>query len=129
MPEPIVYVDRSEVLEGKLDQLKPAMKELAEFVEANEPQLISYNVYFNEDGTQMSVLHVNPDAASLETHMRVAGPKFPPIGKFIRLQAIDVYGDPGQELVAQLQEKAQMLGTGKVTVHRIHAGFARFDVI
>jgi hypothetical protein len=41
------------------------MNDLAQFVQANEPQLLAYNVYFNDDGTRMSVLHINPDSASL----------------------------------------------------------------
>jgi len=46
-------------------------------------------VYFSDDGTRMSVLHINPNSASLERHMKVAGPKFPPIGEFIRVFGID----------------------------------------
>ena len=101
------------------------MDDLARFVQANEPQLFAYNVYFNEDGTRMSVLHINPDSASLEFHMRVAGPKFPPIGEFIRLLSIDVYGQPDDGLVEVLRQKAEMLGSGTVRVHDLHAGFAR----
>ncbi len=36
--EPVVSVDCSEVREGKLEELKTAIKELVGFVEANEPQ-------------------------------------------------------------------------------------------
>ena len=66
MSQPIVYVDTSEVRPGRLEELKAAMNDLARFVQANEPQLFAYNVYFNDDGTRMSVLHINPDSASLE---------------------------------------------------------------
>lgn len=48
--KPIIYIDRSEIREGKLEELKAAMKELVELVEVNEPQIIAYNVYFTEDG-------------------------------------------------------------------------------
>jgi len=44
MPDPIVYVDRAEIREGRLEAVKAAVKELAEFVEANEPQILSYTV-------------------------------------------------------------------------------------
>jgi hypothetical protein len=57
--------------------------------------------------------------------MKVAGPKFPPIGKFIRMLAIDLYGRPDAALVEQLQRKAEMLGSGTVRVHDLMAGFAR----
>jgi hypothetical protein len=44
---------------------------LARFVQANEPQLLAYRVYLNDDRTRMSVvLHINPDSASLARHMK-----------------------------------------------------------
>jgi hypothetical protein len=123
-----VYVDTSEVRAGRLEELKAAMDALTQFVEANEPQLLGYNVYFSDDGTRMTVLHINPDSASLDFHMKVAGPKFPPIGEFIDMLAIDVYGRPDDALVERLRHKAEMLGSGTVRVHDLHAGFARLPI-
>jgi hypothetical protein len=128
MSQPIVYVDTSEVRAGRLEELKAAMDALTQFVEANEPQLLGYNVYFSDDGTRMTVLHINPDSASLDFHMKVAGPKFPPIGEFIDMLAIDVYGRPDDALVERLRHKAEMLGSGTVRVHDLHAGFARLPI-
>jgi len=123
--QPIVYVDTSEVRDGRLNELKAAMDDLTQFVEANEPRLLAYNVYFSDDGTRMTVLHINPDSASLEFHMVVAGPKFPPIGEYINMVAIDVYGRPDDALVERLRQKAELLGSGSVRVHELHSGFAR----
>lgn len=128
MSEPIVYIDRSEILEGRLQELKLAINELVELVEANELQLIAYNVYLNEDGTQMTVVHVHPNSASLAFHMKVAGPAFPKFAEFIKLMTIDVYGKPSDDLLEQLREKAKVLGNGTVVVHKLEAGFARFGV-
>src|SRR3990172_5792881 len=104
MSGPIVYVDTSEIRDGKLGTLKTAMNELAQFVEANEPELVAYNVYFDEDNTQMTVIHVHRDTASLEFHMSVAGPLFPKFAEFIKLLTIDVYGQPSDQLVEQLRQ-------------------------
>jgi hypothetical protein len=128
MSEPIVYIDRSEILEGRLEELKLAINELVELVEANELQLIAYNVYLNEEGTQMTVVHVHPNSASLEYHMKAAGPAFPKFVEFIKLMTIDVYGKPSDDLLEQLREKAKVLGNGTVVVHELEAGFARFGV-
>jgi len=128
MSQPIVYIDTSEVRAGRLQELKAAMDDLAKFVEANEPRLLAYNVYFSDDGDRMSVLHINPDSEALEFHMTVAGPKFPPIGEFINMLAIDVYGRPDEALVDRLRRKAALLGSGSVRVHDLHAGFARLAV-
>jgi hypothetical protein len=126
MSQPIIYIDCSEIREGKLEELKTAMSELVGLVKANEPRLIAYNVYLAEDGARMTVVHVHPDSASLEFHMKVAGPSFPKFVEFIKLLTIDVYGEPGDNLVEQMRRKAQMLGNGTVLVHGLHAGFARF---
>jgi quinol monooxygenase YgiN len=125
MPEPIVYIDRSEVRPGKLEELKGAVRELAELVEANEPQLGSYRVYFTEDGAQMTVIHVHADSASLEDHMKVAGPAFLRFVELVRLMTIDVYGTPSDALLTQIRHKAMLLGSAVVTVHDLHAGFTR----
>jgi quinol monooxygenase YgiN len=128
MSQAILYVDTSEIQEGKLEELKAAMNELVEFVEANEPRLLAYNVYLNEDSTQMTVVHLHSDSASLEFHMRVAGPLFPKFRAFIKLLRIDVFGRPSDHLVEQLRQKARMLGIGTVLVHELHAGFARLAI-
>ncbi len=126
MPEPIVYIDSSEIREGKLEELKAAIGELVQFVRANEPQLISYNFYLNEDGTRMTVVAVHPDSASMEFHMKVAGPAFRKFTEFLNLSTIEVYGQLSDTLLKQLRQKAQMLGSGTVLVHKLYAGFARF---
>lgn len=128
MSDPIVYVDRSAVRDGKLDDLEASMTDLVEFVEANEPEILTYNVYFSGDGTQMTVMHMHADSASLAFHMEVAGPEFPPVGEFIELEAIDVYGRPDENLVQKLREKASMLGSGRVSVHDLYQGIDRVSV-
>jgi quinol monooxygenase YgiN len=126
MLDAIVYVDTAEVREGALEELKEGMKELVAFAQANEPRLIAYNVYFSDDGTRMTVVHVHPDSASLEYHMEVAGPFFRRFAELVTLSSINVYGEASEGLLAQLQEKAQLLGRGAVEVDALHAGFTRF---
>ena len=127
MEESIVAIDTSEVREGRLDEVKAAIRELAEFVYANEPRPIAYNAYMDESSNRLTVLQVHPDSASLEHHMRIAGPAFPRFTEMIRMQAMDVYGEPSVELLGLLRQKAQMLGNIPVVVHARHAGFVRFE--
>jgi hypothetical protein len=126
MSPPLVYVDTSEVREGALEELRGSIRELVNFVDANEPQLIAYNVYLSDDGSQMTVVHIHADSASLEYHMDVAGPVFRRLADLITLSSIRVYGEPSEKALRQLQDKAASLGGGDVSVHRLHAGFSRF---
>jgi hypothetical protein len=126
MSDAIFYVDTSDVREGALDELKAGMKQLAEFVEANEPRIIAYNVYFDDDANTMTVMHVHPDSASFEYHMEVAGPVFRRLAELVTLSSIHIYGEPSERALEQSQEKALLLGQGDVVVDALHAGFTRF---
>jgi hypothetical protein len=127
MSEHIVYIDRSKILDGKLEELKEGLSELVEFVDAHEPQLISYAFFINEEAARMTVVAIHPDSASLEFHMEIAGPNFRKLARFVRLMTIEVYGRPSDRALKQLRQKAEMLGEdGSVVVQQPHAGFARF---
>jgi hypothetical protein len=125
MPDALVYVDTSVVRDGALEELKAGMQELADFVAANEPRLVAYNVYFSADGTTMTVVHVHPDSASLEYHLEVAGPMFRRLAELVRLSSIHIYGEPSESALKQSLEKARLWGHDEVTVQALHAGFTR----
>ena len=126
MSEPIIIIDTSQIRPGRLEDLKRAFAELAQFVQANEQQAIAYSVYFDEQGSTVTVVQVHPDSSSAELHMDIAGPAFRGFADLLVLHGIDVYGNPSEELLSRLWRKAQMLGSERVAVHRLHAGFARF---
>lgn len=125
MAQPLVYVDTSEVRPGKLAELKVAIAELSEFVEANEPGLVSYSVYFDESGKRMNVVHIHTEAESLENHFDVAGPRFAKFADLVTLSSIHIYGDPSETALDEMREKLRMLGAGDVIVHAPHVGFVR----
>ncbi|HET9322320.1 MAG TPA: hypothetical protein VFO03_00460 [Gaiellaceae bacterium] len=126
MSEPLVVIDSSAIREGKLEELKAAVEELADFVEANEAEPIAYSVYFDEGGSRMTVVQIHPSSASMELHMEVAAPIFRRFTDLLELSRIDVYGKPSESLLEQMRQKAQLLGNAPVVVNELHAGFARF---
>jgi len=125
MSEPIISLDTSLIREGKLDEMKRAVAGLVEFVRSNEPRPIVYQVYVDDTDSQMTVVQVHPDSASMENHMTVAGPAFAGFAELVTLSTLDVYGKPSGELLELLRRKVQMLGDATVTVHDQQAGFAR----
>ena len=125
MADPIVFVDTSHIHEGRLEELRAAVGELAGFVEANEADPISYQVYFSDDGRRMTVVQIHPDSASMERHMEIAGPVFARFADLLTLRTVDIYGSPSNEVLDQLRRKAELLGTATVAVHDLQAGFAR----
>ena len=124
---PIVHVDRSEIMPGRFEELTSRIAELAALVEAGERQIGGYSVYVNGDRTEISVVHIHRDADSLALHFQVAGPAFSRFVDLVRLKSIDVYGDPTDDLVEQLRQKARLLGGATVTIHPYLTGFARIS--
>lgn len=126
MSEPIVYIDRSDIREGRSEEVKVAARELVEFIREREPQLLAYGFHFDEDDTRMTVIAIHPDAASLKLHLEIGSKAFRRFAELIDLRTIEVFGDPGDSVLGRLREKAADLGDGgSVVVHRQQAGFAR----
>jgi len=123
--QPIVYIDTSAIREGKLQDLKAAMKHLAAFVEANVPRILSYAFFLEEAGKEMSVVAVHPDSAGLEFHMQAGAAEFRKFASLIELKRIEVYGRVSESVLERLHAKARMLGSAPVIVHDFQAGFDR----
>jgi hypothetical protein len=128
MSEAIVYIDHSAIRPGKVEEAKRGSARLVEFVRAHEPQLIFYVFYVDEVAPSMTLVAVHPDSASLELHLRIGAPEFRKLADLIDLRSIEVFGEPSEVVLSELDEKAQMLGeNGRVIVHRSHAGFNRIS--
>jgi quinol monooxygenase YgiN len=72
MTGPFVFIGTHRIAAGQLEAFKKDARALVQLVREREPQLLSFNFFFNEDETEVSVVQVHPDAASMLTHMQVA---------------------------------------------------------
>jgi len=122
----IMCIDTSEILDGKVEEVEAAIAPMASFVEANEPDVIMYEVFLDASRTLMTVVQIHPDPASMEAHLDAARPVFAPFVGLVRLATIDLYGEPSARLLEQLRQKAAMLGNARIIVHRFEGGIARF---
>lgn len=129
MSEPIFYIDRSTVREGALEELRRRIPDLVDFIREQEPQLVAYDFYLDPEGGHMTVVSVHPDSDSLRLHLEVGRSAFQKFADLIDLYAIEVYGQPSDEVLSLLEDKAAMLGDGgRVEVHERQAGFLRAQV-
>jgi secreted PhoX family phosphatase len=72
MAGPFIFISQSRIKEGRLDDFKRGLREMAEFVEANEPRVIAFEAYLNDDDTEVTGVQIHPDADSMAFHMQVA---------------------------------------------------------
>ena len=71
MTAPLIVVSTLRVKEGRLEEIRRYYKNVLEIVKRNEPQLIAFHGFLNEEGTEMTSIQVHPDTASMDFHMQV----------------------------------------------------------
>jgi hypothetical protein len=69
MPGPFIFIATNRLKPGKLEAERLRVPGLVDFIEAHEPRLIAFNEYVNEEGTEVGVVQVHPDADSFAFHM------------------------------------------------------------
>jgi len=62
---PFIFIASNRLRPGKLDAERSRVPLLVDFIEANEPRVIAFNEYANEDGTEVGVVQLHPDTDSL----------------------------------------------------------------
>ncbi len=96
MSEPIVFISHNRVKEGKLDGFKQAYREAAELMEANKPGTITFLAYVNEEGTEVSIVHVFPDANSMDHHMQGVAERAKETAEFLESDRLCLPEPPGE---------------------------------
>lgn len=125
MPGPFIYIGTYTIKSGKLEETKKALGELVELVEANEPRLIGFNVYLDEQGTKASLVQVHPDADSMEFHMKVISEHLTSCFDYLEAAVSEqVYGAPTASLSSMLEEWAEP-GVPVTNMPAHEAGFTR----
>lgn len=96
MSDPVAYVDRFELVAGKSKEFERYSEEMAQLVEAKEPGAIFFNYYIDDSGTKGTALFVFSDAAALDDHLEVAGPKFQEGAELLKAMDIEILGRPSE---------------------------------
>ena len=106
MSETLIYITKWKVKEGRLENYKKFARQLTEIIEAKEPQIIAFNAFVNEEGTEMTSIQVHPNAASMDFHMQVVNQALGEemndwVGRadFLEPKRIEIYGMPSAELL------------------------------
>ena len=108
MSEPFIFIATNRLKEGKLEAERARVPDLVEFIEANEPRLMAFNEYVDEDGREVAVVQVHPDAASMEFHMGIVGDRAREAyaQTLEATTGIQVFGTPTGDVLRMLRQQA-----------------------
>jgi len=126
MSGPFIFIATNRLRPGSLDAEKRRVPQLSDFIEANEPRLIAFNEYADDNGTEVAVVQVHPDAASMEFHMGVVRERAERAyaETLEGTTSIQVFGMPNDAVLAMLSRQAGSGPSLSVTRHHL-GGFTR----
>jgi hypothetical protein len=126
MSGPFIFIATNRLKPGMLDAETARVPRLVDFVHAHEPRVIAFNEYVNEDGTEVAVVQVHPDSASMEFHMGVIADRAAAAyaETVERTMSIQVFGTPSTAVVELLQRQAGAGVPLSVQPHHL-GGFTR----
>jgi quinol monooxygenase YgiN len=109
MSEPIIFISNQRVKEGKLEGYKQYYRQVAEQAQANKPGTIAHIAYHNEEGTELSIIHIFPDAESMELHMKGVDELAKKAYEYVEILSFEIYGKPADAI---LERMLQIAGSG-----------------
>lgn len=122
MAGPFIFIATNRLKSGKLEAESRRVPGLVDFINANEPGLIAFNEYANDEGTEVGVVQVHPDANSFEFHMSVVQERASQAyGETLdATTSIQVFGTPTETILEMLRRSA---GSGvQYSVKQRHLG-------
>jgi hypothetical protein len=122
MPAPLIFIATNKLKPGALGAEQCRVRDLCRYLEASEPRLIAFHEYANEDGTEVCVVQVHPDAASMEFHLGVVRDRAERAydETLDATASIQVFGPPSPAILAMLRVQA---GSGvPTTIRPLHLG-------
>ncbi len=103
-----------------VERFKKLIREMSEVVETNEPDTLEYRFYLNEDGTKCIVHETYVDSEAVLSHNDGTASKtiLPRIFSIAKLNRLDVYGNPSNEL-------KKLLTSFNSQIFNLYTGFSR----
>jgi len=128
MAGPFIYIGTTTIKPGKLEEARKRIAELVDFVETNEPRMIAFYCFLDEQGSKLTVVQVHPDSASMEFHMQVNAKHFTTAFDYLDESISEqYYGEMSETLAAELAKWDEP--NVAVTLMPVHeGGFTRSNV-
>jgi hypothetical protein len=123
--EPIVFVSHFRVKEGRSDNVLDLSNQIAKAMEAGRPRTLGFLFYMNENRSQMSIVHVFPDAESMDLHFVGADRRSNAAYEHLFPEGWEIYGSPSSVVREQMQQEAASAGVTLALQPEFLTGFLR----
>ena len=124
MSSPFVYIGTNKIKEGKIEEARKMLNEIAELVETYEPRVIAFNFFLDEANRTAVCVQLHPDAASMDTHMQVISEHLKTAYDVLEETTSEqLYGPGGERMVDEFRQWAPNATFTVIPQHLV--GFTR----
>jgi len=125
MPGPIVFISHSRVKAGSLEGLRDFLATGAPLLQTDKPRTLAFLPYLNEDGTELSIVHLFADSESFAIHLDGVAERSAAADAFIETTGFEIYGRPSDGVLEAMRQAAAQSGVSLRLEHESLAGFLR----
>jgi hypothetical protein len=125
LTDPIVFISTHRIKEGKLDDFKRFSIEMTPLIEAGKPNTVFFQSYLNQAGSEVTIIHVFPDADSMDSHFQGADDRSARAYEFIQPVRFEIYGTPSAQALSTMQQMTASLGAPLTVKSQPLTGFIR----
>lgn len=109
LSEPIIFISHQRVKEGKLEGYKRYYRQVAEQAKTNKPGTVAHLAYHNKEGSELSIIHIFPDAEAIELHVKGVDQLAKKAFEYVEIVSFEIYGKPTETV---LESMMQIVGSG-----------------
>jgi hypothetical protein len=110
MSQPIVFISRWRVAEGRRDAWATAYSAANAAIGAAKPRTALFAAYLNDEGTETRIVHAFRDAAAVEEHFAGSDERASSVEDLIIPAGYELYGPAPTSAFEQLRREAAASG-------------------
>jgi quinol monooxygenase YgiN len=110
MPGPIVFISHNTVEAGMLEGFRDAFGQVAQALGAEKPGTVVFLAFAADDGSEVSVVHVFPDADAMGQHLQGVQERMGMAAEFIQTKGYEIYGSPSEPVLEAMRGFADAEG-------------------
>jgi hypothetical protein len=111
MSEPLVFISRIKIKEGKTDEFRKHYQNSIPPIMAGKPGTLVQLAYENEESTEVTIVRLFPSASALDLQIQGADERSKKTYEFIEPISIEIFGIPNP---ATLEKMKIIAGSGVV---------------
>ena len=124
MAEPIVFIIRHRIKEGKTAEFRKHYRDSIPRTMASKPGTLTQLAYENEEVTEVTVVRIFPGADALDQQIQGANERTKETYKFIEPTSIEIFGTPNPSTLEMMKKIAGSGVTINISPH-FTGGFIR----